>query len=253
MFQLNLLFVIKLNKIVIKFNKLLNYKKKSNGQKKNKQTQKDTPTSEFEMTDFRKPSKVQNDNDIVESNLMDTFVPMHDGGNVNEGFDLEGAKVESTQKDTERAVAGSSNVLMHDEGLQKVVVSSYEKEMKSLLESLQKQFTPLIQRNENFHSNLPKISEKKEKGKEGFVAKTAAFFKTDNYSHFDESVQRRKLLTSPVIEETFQRDLTSLKEEIESPQNVSNDYTKRLKELEADIQNFEDFLTSSEMALDFEV
>lgn len=138
------------------------------------------------------------------------------------------------------------------EELEEVITSSLKQEVESSLDEMQKKLDALVQQNEKFLENPPKIAENKEKKKKGIKAKAAAFAKADDYTHFDLSVERRKLLTKDVIKETLQKDLDSLQSGVNSPKPAP-DFHKKLEELRKDIEKFETFLHSSDTALDFEV
>jgi hypothetical protein len=138
--------------------------------------------------------------------------------------------------------------------LQSVSIHSLEQALETALDTMQSKLDTLIQRNERFHAAPPKIADNKEKKKKGVLKKTAALFKADDYTHFDLSIEKRKLLTPEVIQETLQKDLDSLKSEI-SPHlaRYSSDSSKKLEKLSRDIEKLEMFLNSSDIAMDLEV
>jgi hypothetical protein len=137
---------------------------------------------------------------------------------------------------------------------QNVLVPSLHQEIEAALETMEKKLDTLIQQNDRFHAAPPKISDKKKKKKKGYLAKTGAFFTANNYTHFDLSVEKRKLLTREVLQESLQKDLDSLKSEIRSNlPRYSSDSSKKLEKLNRDIEKLEEFLNSSDIALDLEV
>jgi hypothetical protein len=137
---------------------------------------------------------------------------------------------------------------------QSVLVPSLHQEIEAALETMEKKLDTLIQQNDRFHADPPKISDNKVKKKKGFKEKTAAFIKANDYTHFDLSVERRKLLTREVLQESLQKDLDSLKSEIRSNlPRYSSDSSKKLEKLNRDIEKLEEFLNSSDIALDLEV
>lgn len=135
--------------------------------------------------------------------------------------------------------------------LQNVVTLSLQQEVEANFDKMQDRLDALIQQQEQFLAAPPKIAENKEKKKKGIIDKTAAFVKADDYTHFDLSVEKRKLLTPDVIKETLQKDIDSLKSEMNSKPEPN--FHKKLKELNDDIENLEKFLDSSDTSLDLEV
>jgi hypothetical protein len=137
---------------------------------------------------------------------------------------------------------------------QSVLVPSLHQEIEAALETMEKKLDTLIQQNDRFHADPPKISDNKVKKKKGFKEKTAAFIKANDYTHFDLSVEKRKLLTREVLQESLQKDLDSLKSEIRSHLPLySSDSSRKLEKLNSDIEKLEEFLNSSDIALDLEV
>jgi hypothetical protein len=146
--------------------------------------------------------------------------------------------------------------------LQSVSIHSQEQEVEASLEILQTKLDSLIQRNDQFLANPPKIADNKVKEKKGFKEKTAAFLKANDYTHFDVSVEKRKLLTRDILQETLQKDLDTcetLRREITSSTPI-DEKNKKLNQIDSileqvtdDIEKLELFLNSSDIALDFEI
>jgi hypothetical protein len=140
------------------------------------------------------------------------------------------------------------------EELQSVSIETLEQVLKTALDTMQSKLDACKKQNEQFFTNPPEIAENKEKKKKGILKKTAAFFKADDYTHFDLSIEKRKLLTPEVIQEALQKDLDLLKSEISSHlPRYSRDSSKKLEKLNRDIEKLEMFLNSSDIALDLEV
>ena len=138
--------------------------------------------------------------------------------------------------------------------LQSISIDTPEQAFETALDAMQSKLDNSKKQNEQFLANPPKIAENKKKKKKGILNKAAAFFQADDYTHFDLSIEKRKLLTPEVIQETLQKDLDSLKSEISSSlPRPSSDLSKKLERLDRDIEKFEKFLNASDIALDLEV